>query len=475
MKNADTSSNSLRLDSDKDNNTIVNIPPETDFNAVYEGIKNEQANKFPVNVFPAIFSNLINECRESLNFPPDYTGIAILTAVATAIGTSAKIKVKAGWYEFPALYSAIIGNAGTNKSHPLSLVFDIFNSIDKKAITEYELLYNEYDEYQSLSKKDKAQCSKVEEPVLLKSILNNFTPEVLHQRLSDNLRGCTVVSDELATFLEGMNNYSKGDQASTYLTFWSNKPTSIDRVSKPIPLFIQQPFLNIIGSLQPRILNKLFPVNKTDNGFLQRFLFAFPNDIEKYPINDTEMDEALLQQYNQFISDYINQHPIIVNADSGKPESKLYYWSNDSKAYFYEWQRLNTIEVNHNADTLKGEIISKFDIHFVRLALILQIMGNSNTNEIGLNAVSGADALCKYFTYNAFKVLDILKSLINSKDSLPLNKLKFYEALPNEFTTGTANEIGATNGLNEKFVQRFISDPIFFRRVSQGNYCKINL
>ncbi len=431
--------------------------------------------EFPISAFPTTFKNLINECKKSLNFPFDYTGTAILVAVATAIGTSAKLRVKQNWFEFPSLYTVIIGNAGTNKSHPLSLVFDVFNTIDKKAITEYQLLYNEYDEYQSLGKKDKMQCSKVEKPILLKSILNNFTPEILHQRLSDNVRGCTVVSDELATFLEVMNNYSKGDQASTYLSFWSNKPTSIDRVSKPIPLFIQQPFINIIGSLQPRVLTKLFPTNKTDNGFLQRFLFAFPDNVEKYPINDIEMNPATLNQYNEFIINYIAQHPITIDAESGKPESKLYYWNNEAKTYFYKWQSLNTIEVNNNADTLKGEILSKFDIHFVRLALILQIMENNSTNEISLNAVTGADALCKYFMNCAFKVLDILDKPIIPKDTLPLNKLKFYEALPNEFTTSKANEIGLTLELNEKFVQRFMTDTSYFTRVSQGNYCKLNL
>jgi hypothetical protein len=272
-----------------------------------------------------------------------------------------------------------------------------------------------------------------------------------------------------------MNNYSKGDQLSTYLSFWSNKPTSIDRVSKPIPLFIQQPLLNIIGSLQPRALKKSFPANKTDNGFLQRFLFAFPDNVEKYPINDIEMNTSTLSQFNEFIINYIAQHQIKIDAVSEKTNSKLYLWSNDAKEYFYKWQSLNTIEVNNNADTLKGEILSKFDIHFVRLALILQVMENNNTNEISLNAVTGADALCKYFTYNAFKILDILDKPIIPKDTLPLNKLKFYEALPNEFTTSKANEIGLTFELNEKYVQRFITDTSYFIRVSQGNYCKINL
>jgi hypothetical protein len=52
-------------------------------------------NKFPVEIFPLLFQELINECHKSLNFPTDYTGTAIIAAVSTAIGKSAKLKVKA--------------------------------------------------------------------------------------------------------------------------------------------------------------------------------------------------------------------------------------------------------------------------------------------------------------------------------------------------------------------------------------------
>ncbi|MBK7311904.1 MAG: DUF3987 domain-containing protein [Sphingobacteriaceae bacterium] len=351
--------------------------------------------------------------------------------------------------------------------------FKVFNQMDKKAIAKYEIQYNEFDEYQSLSKKGKMNASKIEKPILIKTVLHNFTSEILNQRLNDNRRGCAVVSDELATWLEGMNNYSKSDQTSTYLSFWNSTGISIDRVSKPIPLFIQQPFLNIIGSLQPRVIPKLFTKNKTDNGFLPRFLFAWPDNLEKYPINDRVMNEGVLKDYNSFIISYIENNQITINEETGFVDSKLYYWSEQAKSYYYEWQKQNTIKVNNHKDELKGEIISKYDNHFARLALILQIMEDHSTNEISLKAVQGASALCEYYMENAFKVLDLLKNPTALKEILPEVKLKFLEALPKEFTTSQANALGATFELNEKFVQRFIADNTLFTWVAHGNYRKI--
>ena len=249
-----------------------------------------QINPFPIDAFPLLFKDFILDLQKSLNYSHDYTGTAILTAIATAIGTTVKVRVKSNWFEYGSLYSCIVGNAGANKTHPISTIFGVIKDIDKVNHDLYAEKYQENLAYQKLTKKEKENATFVPPPILTKSILTNFTPEVLNKRLNENLRGCTVVSDELATFFDGMNNYSKGDQISVYLSFWSNQSTKIDRIGEPIPLFIKNPYLSIIGGLQPRMLSKAFPVHKLNNGFFQRFLFAFPESTFKQPINDNESD-----------------------------------------------------------------------------------------------------------------------------------------------------------------------------------------
>lgn len=446
------------------------LKPETYLNHIEKVLEGEF---FPVNVFPSPFLEVITETEKTLNFPTDYTGTAILTAIAAAIGKSAKIRVKKGWYEFPAIYAALIGKPGANKSHPIETAFKPFEEIDRAQIKRFEQEYNQFEEYQALTKKDKENLPKPEKPRLIKTVLHNFTPEILHQRLTDNDRGCTIVSEELATFLDGMNNYSKGDQASVYLSFWNNKPTSIDRVSKPVPLWLPQPFLNIIGSIQPRILPKLFPVNKTDNGFLQRFLFAFPDSVQKQPINDFEIDEDVLAHYARWIDEYRVRNPIIIDSETELPKAKIYVWSKEAKDFFYEWSKENAIQVNENNDSLKGEIISKFDIHFARLSLILQVMKDYNSPEISLNAAKGAAKLCAYFLNNGLKVLGVLGK--NKTDELPQDKKQLFEALPDEFTTGEGLLIAESLGTIGRTYERFIKDERFFKRVKYGNYRKQKL
>lgn len=487
-----TSGDSLLNEQNKDNNKI-NAKPISDFikDIGLEDVINEfkkldnefaeesekEKNEFPVDVFPSPFNELIIECKKALNFPMDYMGSAILVAVSTAIGRSAKLKVKSGWYEFACFYLAIVGNAGANKSHPLDLAFKPFQNIDQAELKKYKQQCEELEAFGALPRKEQANLTEPVLPKLLKTVLHNFTPEILLKRLADHDRGCAVVSDELATFLEGINNYSKGDQTSSYLSIWNNKPTSVDRVKLLVPYIIPEPFLNIIGGLQPRILPKSFPLSKSDVGFLQRFLFAYPSHAEKKPINDIEIDETLIQNYSDWITTYIQNNPIDLDPDTDLSNSIIYNWSIDAKNYFYDWHEKYTKLVNENADSLKGEVISKFDIHFVRIALVLQIMKDYSANQVSLESVQGAALLCRYYHRNALKVLNRLLKC-DLSHTLPINKQNLYNALPDKFTTAEAIEKGSKveNGegkyFDEKAVDRFLANQDIFVKLRHGLWIK---
>ncbi len=425
--------------------------PETFINHIKELT---DSNPFPVEVFPHPFFEFLKETNKALNFPLDYTGLATLVSVAAAIGKTAKIEVKDSWFEFPTIYGAIVGNPGSNKSHPITASFKPIEELDCAEIERFKL---EYEAYIDLQKNEKQGKTKVDNPILSKTILHNFTPEALQERLKSNSRGCVIVSEELATFLEGMNNYSKSEQSSTFLSFWNNKPTSMDRVSKPVPLWIQEPFVNIIGSIQPRMLQQLFPVLKRNNGFIQRFLFAFPENSEKLPINDNQIDKAVLQNYSDWIKEYILKNPY--------SEAKVYKWSTEAKRFFYSWQHRNTAEVNRNQDSLLGEIISKFDIHFVRFCLILQIMEDAQNNLISLKAAEGAALLCQYFLRCAVNVLDIL----NKKNvRLSEDKINLFDALPETFSTREGFIISESLGFSQSTYNRFIAEEQLFQKLKTG-------
>jgi hypothetical protein len=450
-------------------NPLSGMSMAIDMAMQHEKIVND--NAFPINAFPLLFKDLIIDLKKSLNYPTDYTGTAILTAIATTIGTSAKVRVKSNWFEYASIYSCLIGNAGANKTHPINTIFSPIKTIDGNNHDTFVSLHSEWSKYQNLSKKEKQETSEVFEPKLTKSILTNFTPEVLNKRLSENLRGCTVLSDEMATFFEGMNNYSKGDQIGIYLSFWSNQPTTIDRIGNPIPLFIQNPFLSIIGGLQPRMLASAFPIQKLNNGFFQRFLFAFPNSTFKEPINDYELDCLIIERYKTYINDSFSN--VTIQKIDGNIESKILKWNTEAKDFFYQWQKENCEKVNEYQNNIKGEIISKFDNHFVRLSLLLQLMEDPESNEIQIRAVNGAKELCEYYMNSSFKVLSIIQDPKEYLETLTENKKKLYFALKERFTTAEAVDIAKGFELQERRIKEFLNDTLLFKRIQHGLYEKI--
>lgn len=472
MESIDTNHRPINLSTlqNKDTKTIGLKGLNTAIDTEMSSIVVSSENQFPIDVFPKIFKDLIIDLNKSLNFPTDYTGTAILTAIATVVGTSVKIRVKNNWFEYASLYSCIIGNAGANKTHPVNTIFAPLKEFDKINHDNFASRLIDWSKWNKLPKAEKEGTTEPPFPVLTKSILTNFTPEVLYKRLDENLRGCTVLSDEMATFFDGMNNYSKGDQIGVYLSFWSNQSTTIDRIGNPIPLFIQNPFLSIIGGLQPRVLANSFPVQKMNNGFFQRFLFAYPDATFKSPINDNESNIQVFKNYENFIKKYYGSTNVI--EENGHINSKILNWNIESKAFFYNWQKVNCERVNEYQNNIKGEIASKFDNHFVRLALLLQMMENPESDFVELTAVKGAEKLCAYFMNCSFKVLEAIQNPKEYLNTLVDNKQKFYKELKEEFTTADAITIGLNFDIQDRRVKEFLKDTILFKRIKHGFYKK---
>ena len=436
------------------------------YNETIETILNEQEseNPFPIDVIPQPIRDYVKDLKETVNYPIDYTATALLTATATAAGANIKVLVKNGWTEQGSIFACVVGNPGANKTHPINTMFAPIKAIDKERHERFKFAHEIYSSYEKLSKKDKDQADSLFAPTLEKSVLSNFTTEILFKRLSENPRGCTVLSDELISFLEGMNNYSKSDQIGFYLSVWSNQSTTVDRVGQAIPLFIANPYLSIIGGLQPRALNKAFPIDKLNNGFFQRFLFAYPENVIKQPLNDNVANEQLARKYEEFINKLFDIC-----------EARTLTFSPAAKRYFYDWQSDNCDRVNEHQNSIKGEILSKFDNHFIRLALLVQMMSDPESMEIELAAVEASKLLCDYYLNCAFKVLAKIQNKENYLTTLPQDKQQLFSELEQRFTTAEAIAIGGDFELQERAIKSFLNDTNLFKKVKHGNYEKIKI
>jgi hypothetical protein len=432
---------------------------------------------FPIEVFPLPVQKIIKATNESLNFPTDFLGASILYAVSIAIGNTHRVKVKNGWQENVTLFFANVGRPNTNKSHPLSFALQPIIEKDKNAYIDYLSKKEEYAQAIKSTKKlsEKKNITEHSKPVWEKSLVTDFTPEALSEVHKNNSRGIGVYVDELAGWFKNFNRYRNGADQEFWLSVWSCKAINIDRKNSD-PIFIPQPFISVGGNIPTGILHELAGDNRSQNGFIDRMLFAFPDGLEKPHWSETEIDSEIIDKWKEIISNLLTLELQLDNCLT--PISTVLKFTPEAFQKLMKWEKENTDLCNQTENELLAGIYGKFDIHAVRFALILEMLqfacGESDKSQVGIVAVNGALQLVEYFQATARKV----HSIISNDD--PLAKQfdkyrKLYEALPDRFKTGeghrVARELKVPPDTFNKWLKRERNK--LFGKIQSGEYEKL--
>ncbi len=434
-----------------------------------------KSNRFPSGIFPEAIQQIINETNRSLEFPIDFIAASMLYAASVAIGNTYKVEIKKGFQENSVLYIAIVARAGTNKSHPLSFAIQPIVEHDKTTYKQYEVKKREYDRIIKLSRKERQSEGFPEDPippVWQKILLSDFTPEALAEVHRFNSRGIGVYVDELAGWFKNFNRYSKGSEMEFWLSAWNSKPINIDRKSDG-PIFIPSPFISVVGTIQNGVLKELAKDNRQQNGFIDRILFAFPDNIKKPYWSDIELNSSVIQNWQTIIVNLLSLH--VVKDETNNIQPEILRFSRDAKDMLFEWQKKNADQFNNTEDDTISGIYSKLEMYVARFALILELLqwacGEGNKEVVGVKAVTGAIKLVEYFKRSAIKVYSIISNN-NPLEKYPDDKKKLFYALPKQFTTEEGVRIAQINGIPERTFKRFLNQDELFINVSRGNYEK---
>jgi hypothetical protein len=469
----------------------LKINPHFDFeksNITASDIKNEVAailnqvneiqdelNPFPYDVFPEAIQQIIINTNQNLNFPIDFIGASMLFAASVAIGNTYRVEIKKGFLESAVLYIAIVARAGTNKSHPLSFALEPVFEHDKHTYSIYEQKKKEYDDYQKLSRKsgNDEQSEEPEKPFWRKLLVSDYTPEALVEVHSFNKRGIGVYADELAAWFKNFNRYNRGSEAESWLSAWNNKPITIDRKTGG-PVYIPMPFISVAGTIQTGLLFDLAKDNRTHNGFIDRILFVFPDNIQKPCWTDTEIDPQIKKNWNSVISYLLSL--TAPEDETYNPVPSVINFSIEAKEYLFSWQSSITNLCNDSDNDLLSGIYSKLEMYAARLALILELLkwacGESHKDHISLVTVKSAVKLVEYFKSSILKVYSIISS-VNPLDKLSQKWQNLYYDLPDSFSTADGLLKANQHMIPARTFKTFITNKELFLKKSQGIYEKL--
>jgi len=279
-------------------------PAPTKFEDIEPEIRNPE---FPLDVFPPTIQQFINQLNISLNYSVDYLSAAIMSTYATLNGNKHKLRVKNGWDAPSIFWFAIVGEPGTMKTHPIKTIFKPLTNIDVRSKAAYDL---EMVEYNRLDEKTRQKETK---PKFKQVLISDSTLEALHMVHGINKRGICFYKDELVGFLNDMNRYRKGSDEQFWLESFNNSTYIVNRVTKE-PLLIEDTNINIIGTIQPDILNGIISAHGA-NGLTDRFLYT-SNETNIYPISLNDINPMWLTKWNEMVMEVTNHFQYIDSKDT---------------------------------------------------------------------------------------------------------------------------------------------------------------
>ena len=275
--------------------TAILIKPEEPSSPTVDGV-----DHFPSSALPAPMQQLVDKGARAIQCAPDLIGVPLLAAAGAAIGTSRCLRLKTGWDEYPTLYAVPIAAPGQAKTPALNLALDPVHRQARRLRDQHQREKEEYESEYTRAKEDKRPLP--EEPSTRRVEVSDATVEALAENLNENPRGLLLQRDELSGFAQSMNSYrsGKGADRQFFLSTWSGAPSSVDRKSQRAPLFLDRPFLAITGTIQPDCVRALLHDQKWDDGFIDRFLFSYP-DMQPVP----GWTEAVVDDY---VKEAVNGH-----------------------------------------------------------------------------------------------------------------------------------------------------------------------
>ena len=443
----------------------------------FEGISE---SKIPLDALPEKMQDLVLALHREENYSIEYTIASLIMAASSAIGNAVSIRIKGGWTSSPMLYLILVGRPGMGKTPPLDFAF---RPIQKRDTEQTRKFMKEKEQYDAAvegkrGKKDEG-IDLPPKPVLRRTLISDFTPEAMMHALNDNQRGIVLYVDEIMGMFNSVNQYNRGQLIEQLLTAFSGKPLNVLRCNMPVPIHIEQPFINIVGTMQTTRVHELIEKGYRDNGLLDRILFVYPSSQK---ITDWMMDAESASSFNKYAAwweSVINKlldFPFSMDDTTGNVSQTVLHFSADASRHFIKWRNDAIHAVNAIADdSLVDSRIMKAPMITARIALIIQLLrwacGDTHKDHVDIDSMKAAISLSEYFEgcYTAIQRFILM-------DGLEPRKKVFQDNVPQHFTTADAVMAGKEAGLSERSVMyalvNLAGDRII-RKLKRGEYEKL--
>ena len=344
----------------------------------------------PVDGLSPNATEMLRKVASSLQCPVDIALSAMFATVGVAMGK--RVIIDDGKYRnYPCLWVCVVAPSGSNKSTPIRFFLQPLKDRDSY---NYGVYREELRAYRQ------AGDDKGDKPVFKQYVISDSTPEARNQVLSVNPNGILLYRDELKGMIDDFCRYAKSGELSQMLSMFDSDTIVVNRKSDE-PLLIKDPFMSIIGSIQPSVLVDTFGNdNMMNNGFNQRWLFCYPESGMPEMYNDVSIPQSVISDWKDFIYN-------LIMYDFSVMGGKIYIRGEAKRVYIDYYNSLQIKKAS--ADDYLSSVYSKLQIHVIRWAGVAHILGNSPTSiDITPEEMEYSVRCMDYFERCALKVYRLL-------------------------------------------------------------------
>lgn len=363
---------------------------------------------FPVAALPPAVADYVRAVAAALPCAPETIALPLLAALASAIGNSRRIRLKASWTEPSVIWACTVLPSGKLKSPAHEKAVQFLHTRQTQMFADYRRALRQYE-------MDKAACDDArkrrrggaleelepppEPPVCRRLATSDCTTEALAALLSENPRGVLLERDELSGWFGGYDRYAHGSSdVAAYLSMHRAGPIIVDRKTGQRVIYAPHAAVSIGGTIQPGALGRCLTPEYFDRGLPARILLSMPDSPRKRwseavvpPPVEKAMDDlfgALLALEAESLLDAQgDEHtrPVELPLSAG------------AKAAWVEFYDAHATEQEELVDDRESAAWSKLEAYAARFALIFTLCRAPAATEIDAESMTDAIRLTRWF------------------------------------------------------------------------------
>ena len=370
---------------------------------VQSGIHFEEPPKwvdFPLNTLPPEVREYLCGHAKAKGITPGMMALPALAVMAAAVGNSRVARIKRSWEETATLWTAVVAPSGTRKSPALEDVVRPVERLEMDAKRDHRTAQEEYEyrmeQYESLPPgKKKMQDPPAEPDPRRRYRIGDATIEKVVRLHDQNRRSLLLVRDELAGWLGSFDRYAQGEaDLQSWIEMYEGRLTQTDRVGGGT-FDVERPCISVVGTTQPGVLERKLTPLHFESGFTARLMLVQPPEKEKrFNMHDVTRDVEA-----RYIS--------LVESLYGIPledEPKPLRCTRPAIESYETFYNANAKIQQSLPDCPLRRKLSKIEALPPRIALVLQLADDVDSQKIGQNAMRRAIAITEWIRYEQARI-----------------------------------------------------------------------